>query len=245
LDNMFKINDEIIVNLDEYVDTSSLVALKPQIEYAIALHFDKAVPSQYVGDIFLDKGKGFLDITDDERVEFFNKYPYLKDLTHNQLLLWLRYHLNITYGQSHLHVISSRSWEHKHLRGECDKSEVTESFLPFLDWVESQQIFSSYGRVNLFLNEPGCSTPIHHDPPHKHISPKDQFIWITLGDRKKFFVYDENTGEKHYANGTVSTFDNHNYHGSDPGKFANWSIRVDGVFSEEFLTKTGMFRHFQ
>ena len=56
MDNMFKINDEIIVNLDEYVDTSSLVALKPQIEYAIALHFDKAVPSQYVGDIFLDKG---------------------------------------------------------------------------------------------------------------------------------------------------------------------------------------------
>jgi len=242
---MFKINDNVIVSLDSFLDIESLLDLKPQIEYAIAKHSDLAVPSQYTGNIFLELGKGMLDITEDEKQTLLEKYPYIKDLTHKELLLWLRYHFDITYGQSHLQIISSKSWDNKHLKEESNTTPATESFKCLLDWVDKQNIFSSYGRVNLFLNEPYSITPIHHDPPERHISPKDQFIWITLSDRKQFFVYDESTNKKHYVNGTVSTFDNHNYHGSEPSRYASWSLRVDGVFSDEFLTKTGMVGHFQ
>lgn len=242
---MFKINDKIIVELDQFVDAKSLLDLKSYLEYGIAKHIDKLVPAQYTGDIFLDQGTGFVDITKEKKQELIEQYPYLAELDFKQMLMWLRYNMDITYGQSHLHIISARTWDKKHDPTECDRSEVTETFEPFLNWLDSQKIFSSYGRINIFLNEPNSDTPIHHDPPHRHISPKDQFIWIKLSDRKRFFVYDENTKEKHYVNGTVSTFDNHNYHGSEPSKYASWSIRVDGVFSNEFLIKTGMFEHFK
>lgn len=241
---MFKINDKIVVDLDPFLDIDSLLGMKSYLEYGIAKHIDKLVPAQYTGDIFLDQGTGFVDITPEMKQDFVNKYPYLADLDFKQMLMWLRYNIDITYGQSHLHIISARSWDKKHDPLHCDKNDVTDTFQPLLDWLDQQQIFSGFGRVNLFLNEPNSDTPIHHDPPHKHISPKDQFIWINLSDRKKFFVYDEDTGEKHYVNGTVSTFDNHNYHGSEPSKYASWSLRVDGVFDNDFLKTSGMFGHF-
>ena len=241
---MHKINNNLIVDLTPFLDVISLKELKPYIEYGLSKHSDRQVPSQYLGDIFLDKGLGFIDIDQNQKEQLIKKYPYLNELNGNQLLYWLRYHLDVTYGQSHLHIISAKDWLTKHLPEHCDTNPVTETFKPLLDWIESQNIFSSYGRVNAFLNEPGTSTPIHHDPPYLHESPKDQFIWINLSDRKKFFVYDHVNKQKHYITSEVSTFDNHNYHGSDSNNFANWSIRVDGTFSKEFLTRTNLANHF-
>jgi hypothetical protein len=241
---MFKINDKITVDLTSCVDVESLLELKPYVDYAVAKHHELQMPAQYGGDLFLNKGTGFFDISEELKLDLINKYPYIGDLNYKQLLLWLRYNMDIKYGQCHLHVIKPHSWETKNLSAHCDKCVPYESFKPLLDWVDSQNIFSDYGRVNLFINEPYTLTPIHYDPPSNEYTDKDQFIWITLDDRKKFFVYDPESKTKPYLTGYIGTFDNHNYHGSEATEFASYSIRVDGVFSKLFLDKSGMAGHF-
>jgi hypothetical protein len=56
--------------------------------------------------------------------------------------------------------------------------------------------------------------------------------------RKKFFVKDAN--DKHYVTSKVAFFDSANIHGTDPSEVSTFSIRVDGKFTKEFLTKTGL-----
>lgn len=241
---MFQINDKAIVDLTPYVNVDELLSLKPKIDYAVAKHHETQMPAQYGGQLFLDKGLGFIDVSEELKLELINKYPFIGDLNYKQLLLWLRYTLDIKYGQSHLHVIKAREWHTKHLSAHCDKMPPYDDFKPIIDWVEAQNIFSDYGRINLFLNEPYTQTPIHFDPPSCEYTDKDQFIWITLDDRKKFFVYDPKSKTKHYLNGYVGTFDNHNYHGSEATEYASYSIRFDGVFSSAFLEKSGMAGHF-
>ena len=241
---MFKINGNVIVDLTPYVDIKTLLELKPYIDYAIVKNSDYQVPAEYAGYLFFNPSTGFIDISDKTKQEFIEKYPFLKDLDYKKMLMWLRYHIDIKYGQSHLHVTKANTWETKHLKSECALTPVTESFKPLLDWIENQNIFLEYGRVNIFVNEPNCNTPRHHDPPTNLVSAKDQFIWITLDSRKKFFVYDPATEEKHYLSGHIGIFDNYNYHGSESSDFASYSIRIDGRFTSEFLKKTGMAGHF-
>lgn len=242
---MFKINNNISIDLTPHVDIDSLLALKPYIDYAIVKNLDGQTPAQYAGELFFENGTGFIDVSFETRVELLNKYPFIGTLNYKELLLWMRYHMDIKYGQSHLHVIKPREWTTKHLKEECDSTPATESFKPFLDWIDNQNIFSSYGRVNVFLNEPHCSTPVHFDPPTNKVTAKDQFIWITLDDRKRFFVYDPTLEIKHYLSGYVGVFDNYNYHGAEASEYASWSIRIDGLFSEEFLDKSNMKEHFK
>ncbi len=242
---MFKLNDKLVIDFTPYVDKDSLLTLKPYLDYAIIKNIEYQVPAQYAGYLLLDKGTGFHDVTPEFRQNLIEKYPYLINLSYKELLLWLRYTLDIIYGQSHLAIISARTWEGKHLRENSDVTNTTESFRPFLDWLDQQNIFSNYGRITIFLNEPNCFTPIHFDPPYPDVSPKDEFIWITLDNRKRFFIIDNDTQEKTYIQGYVGTFDNHNYHGSEPSNYANWSLRVDGVFSDSFLLKTDLYNHFR
>lgn len=242
---MFTINNKLVLDLTPHVDIARLLELKPYIEYAIVKSETHIIPSQYRGDLFLDSGLGFIDITQDQKIELIKKYPYIGEFDYKHLLMWLRYHYDIKYGQSHLHVIKAREWTTKHLKDQCDYTEVTELFRPLLDWIDNQNIFTSYGRVNLFLNEPHSLTPIHFDPPTNKVSAKDQFIWIKLDDRKKFFIYNPETKEKTYLPGLVGTFDNYNYHGSEPCEFANWSVRIDGLFTDEFMNVAGMGTHFK
>ena len=150
---MFKINNYITIDLTKYVDVERLLKLKPYIEYAIVKHADHSIPAQYGGKLFLNQSTGFADISDQTKQDLLIKYPFLKEFDYKQMLMWLRYHLEIKYGQSHLHVIRSKTWKTKHLKKECSITPITDSFQPLLEWLDDQKIFLEYGRVNIFLNE--------------------------------------------------------------------------------------------
>ena len=51
--------------------------------------------------------------------------------------------------------------------------------------------------------------------------------------------------KKQYLNGEINTFDNATWHGSDPAKYSCFTIRIDGLFSDDFLTKTGLDKHYE
>ena len=73
--------------------------------------------------------------------------------------------------------------------------------------------------------------------------PKDgnltNFIWISLDNRKKLFVQDSITKEKHYIDSPITMFDDRNHHGVENTGYAAWSLRVDGFFTDEFKSRIG------
>jgi hypothetical protein len=89
----------------------------------------------------------------------------------------------------------------------------------------------------------GSYTPTHCDYANLH-SLKDQFIWINLFEKKQFFVLDHEYN-KQYLPGEINTFDNATWHGSDPAKYSCFTIRIDGLFSDKFLTSTGLTNHYE
>jgi len=129
-----------------------------------------------------------------------------------------------------------------------NKSEATaftpwaKDFQPILNWVNAQGIFKDQGRIIVFYNDEGQGCGLHRDwSPAKRPATPDQFIWINLfPERKQFYVLDGQTGEKHYFKHQTALFDTSNWHGSDSHPLAAFSIRVDGVFSNEWLEKTNL-----
>lgn len=122
-------------------------------------------------------------------------------------------------------------------------------FTFFFDWLAKQNIFTHIGRTGIFLSEAKdpvqneLSNHLHRDYPDGR-SRKDQFIWVNFNPGKKFYLTDPKTGERSYITSTASVFENVNWHGVEDPPHACFSLRVDGVFTEEFLEKTGLKEHF-
>jgi len=239
---MHLINNQPTIDFSLYVNIDQLLDIKPYLDYAVVKSSKIITPSRYSGNQFLDQhGIGLTDILD----SYSGEYPFIQDLKDNdQLASWLRYQFDIIYGQQSVQIIYPTSWSTKHLKESCVPTENIKYFKLFFDWLEEQKIFSQFGRVIVFTNEPGVNTPTHYDYKND-VSSKDEFIWINLDNRKKFFVYDTETKIKHYLAGQIGTFNNHDYHGAEPSEFATWSLRVDGIFSNSFLEKTNLIDYFR
>ncbi len=240
---MYLINNQPVIDLSEYVNMQKLFDQKSQFDYAVVKSSPLVTPARYYRTQFLDQQHlGISDV-----IETYNnsdEFDFLQDLRdHGQLASWLRYNQNLIYGQQSVPIIYPTNWLTKHIADETVKTENVKYFKFLFDWLADEQIFTEYGRVVVFLNEPGVSTPIHQDS--SDASRKDEFIWLSLGDRKKFFVYDEKNKVKHYLTSAIGTFDATNYHGADAGEFASWSMRIDGTFSDSFLIKTNLYKHFR
>lgn len=240
---MYLLNNKPFINLEPYVDITALEKQLPYLNYAVVRTTALSTPSKYYGNSFLQEGlTGLLDVV--PTVDL-TQYEFLQELKELDLLgAWVRYQSNISYGQQSQSIYYSLDYSKKHLESHRVGTWAVPYFKPFFDWLHESNIFSEYGRAVVFPNEPNTMTPIHCDYPDA-ISRKDEFIWINLDGRKKFFMYDPSTNEKTYVDGKVSTFDNSSYHGCDPVEWATWSIRVDGVFSDEFLDKTNLRNHYR
>lgn len=129
-------------------------------------------------------------------------------------------------------------YEGKERWANCVDRPVIENFPFLVDEIKSWGLFEEFGRIVMFRNEHHSFTPIHKD---YHL--QDEFVWISLSKNdKKFFVYDEKTQEKHFVgNARAVTFNNSDYHGSDPSDRLVVSLRVDGVFTEETRNKIARY----
>lgn len=141
-----------------------------------------------------------------------------------------------TSGESRI----NESYRNKHLAAATSDTPAAVHWRWFIDLVESLNVFSEIGRITVFLNERGqCTTP--HRDYYSGVSQKDQFLFFP-SPRKKFWVMVD--GQKHPITSPVALFDNANFHGSEIPDYPVWSIRVDGVYTEEFLDRSYLRSHF-
>ena len=246
----FKINGKYSICLDEYFDLKSLHSMFPELvkgliqskEYyePIEIGNQRAIfnkehiePKIYIRDVFSKtdeyqvlKDAGFTDIQIYDYVRFAHPVKTLG----TKLLLRTYPNYSKAFGAKHL--------------ARLNKDQPAYQYFPSLrNWIEKCGAFKEVGRILFFINELGSYTPTHCDYANLD-SLKDQFIWINLFQKKTFFVLDDQWN-KQYLNGEINIFDNATWHGSEPAKYSCFTIRIDGLFSDEFLEKTGLGKHYE
>lgn len=244
---MHKVNNKLFENFDHLLDIKGLIELKPFMSAFIAKNSQYVLPTKFASWSFspADQHKNGIEDALNKYISNFdhlkdNFKPILKDLidtdcfgsfsvfeediVHTSFSFSVRY---ITHGL-----------QNKHLSSCVVKRPIDNDFNFFYNWLEKQNIFSEYGRLVFFINYPGSYQIPHYDPMEKTREQPDEFIWINLNpSRKKFYLINEQTNEKFYAQGHVNWFNTDNFHGADPVEYACYALRVDGIFSDDFKSK--------
>ena len=113
-----------------------------------------------------------------------------------------------------------------------ERSEEAEHFPELMDFIATLP-FQATGRMIIMYDDSGRAVSAHKD----HDSPElcHEFIWFRTSLRKPFYMLNPETGEKVYVRSNAAWFDTVNqFHGADASGGLSFSIRVDGVFTDEF-----------
>lgn len=234
-----------IINFDNFVDVESLLNLRPHISAFISKNHHLLKPTKYASDNFLDTSSiGIVTLQEE-----FKKHPEniqdpalrekLTDLVNcDKFGHYALFEQNALASSHSLNVRYAPRYREKHLGNSCVPMPEDSEFTFFYNWLSQQNLFSDFGRVIIFVNYPGSETPTHKDYPNIKDYSNDQFVLINFfkGD-KNFYVYDADTDSKLYLPGHCNWFNTGEFHGCDPVARACYTIRIDGVFTDEILAK--------
>jgi hypothetical protein len=239
---MFLINNEPFVNLDTFLDLKSFDDLWENMAMGIGKSYQDIHPAPTPQQTLLDQTQcSYFE----KRNKILKDYPNLSFHQANTFAVMCG---TSTIG-SVLNLKTFKSYpDHydlKHLEEYTKFTEVSKNFNFLFDWIERQNCFEQYGRTVLFINYAGQRGSIHKDYPTDCRKRKDQFIWLSSKNPKKFFLYDQILEKKYYNSHRSIIFDNCNYHGSEnDNDFATWSLRVDGVFKDSWSKHVGVYDHY-
>lgn len=262
------INGQPFINLDPFIDVEQLMSMKEQLCHAFTDAWlglgkgNQALPSvaghpanwpnntpnkeethlpQYPG---FELSGAVYKTLNDETMPGHKTVKHYFDNGHpsyaNMFLKLMGENQGIGY-QLFIRQPTTSNYAEKHLADKTKESLYYDRFVFFLDWLKTQKIFKEIGRALIFFNDQDQYCLVHRDHNQfNEVAEPDQFIWLTVfPDRKKFFVLDGETGERHYFNCHAAWFDTANWHGSDPSPYAAFSIRVDGTFTKSWCKKIG------
>jgi hypothetical protein len=121
---------------------------------------------------------------------------------------------------------------------DLDKTELwrptaaTAEFSLLMDFIATLP-FKATGRMLIMYDDVYRPVPAHRDHTDKDVC--HEFIWFRTNLRKPFYVLNHRTNVRRYVQSYSAWFDTVNqFHGSDACEGLSFSIRVDGVFTEEF-----------
>ncbi|MGI8820861.1 MAG: hypothetical protein ACR2ID_08360 [Chthoniobacterales bacterium] len=93
--------------------------------------------------------------------------------------------------------------------------------------------FKATARMLIMYDPEGRAVTAHRD--HVSYDLCHEFIWFRTNLRKPFYMLNETTGEKQYVESHSAWFDSVNqFHGGDATGELAISMRVDGLFSDDF-----------
>jgi hypothetical protein len=105
-------------------------------------------------------------------------------------------------------------------------------FEPLMDFIGTLP-FVATARILIMYDPIGRAVSAHRD--HDSTELCHEFIWFRTNLSKPFYMLDPDTGQQTYVAGHSAWFDTVNqFHGADATGTLSFSVRVDGVFSDEF-----------
>ena len=112
------------------------------------------------------------------------------------------------------------------------RTEEASEFQLLMDFIATLP-FKATGRMLIMYDDAGTAGPAHRD--HIETGLCHEFIWFRTNFRKPFYMLDPATGERQYVESYSAWFDTVNqFHGTDAHQGLGFSIRVDGIFTDEF-----------
>lgn len=113
-------------------------------------------------------------------------------------------------------------------------TEDATEFAMLMDFIRTLP-FKSTGRMLIMYDTEPRPVSAHRD--HMETDICHDFMWFRTNKNKPFYMLNHVTGEKQYVDSYSAWFDSVNqFHGSDPYDGLSFSIRVDGVFTDDFKT---------
>jgi hypothetical protein len=116
-----------------------------------------------------------------------------------------------------------------------EPTEEAAEFAPLMDFIGTLP-FKATGRMLIMYDETGRAVSAHKD----HDSPElcHEFIWFRTNFAKPFYMLNPETREKLYVTSHSAWFDTVNqFHGADANGDLSISVRVDGLFTDEFRSR--------
>ena len=257
---------EPFINLEPYFDISDFGAMHDEICYALA-QMDtsytggshksmKIVPPRFENDQFVDYGQVianftpqefaiFMTLTDEDievAYEDRNRFTYYEEgavpISHEQFM-YLKYRYGVYFPwKVFVEMVEGNiSWDDKCTNKGEFFPEIAEVMPRTVEFIRSLP-FKSIGRCNLLGLEANDHATIHRDNwEQRHNPPINDFITFGPAGNKKLFLWDDEKAEKLYIPGRIYTFNDMNYHGVESAPHFHYSIRVDGIFTDEFRAK--------
>jgi len=116
-----------------------------------------------------------------------------------------------------------------------EPSEEAAEFAPLMDFIATLP-FQATGRMLIMYDDSGRAVSAHKDHDSQDLC--HEFIWFRTSFAKPFYMLNPQTGEKLYVSSHCAWFDTVNqFHGADASGGLSFSIRVDGVFTDEFRSR--------
>ena len=110
-------------------------------------------------------------------------------------------------------------------------SGAAEEFAPVMAFIKTLP-FAATGRILIIYDNAGHAVPAHRD--HQDSEICHEFIWMRTNFYKRFYMLNPVSGDQLYVESSSAWFDSVNqFHGADGSDGLSFSIRVDGIFSEE------------
>lgn len=138
-------------------------------------------------------------------------------------------------GSRLIYLSRSREPENYYDLNRTDLWEETEEaleFAPLMDFIRTLP-FKARGRMIIMYDDSGRAVSAHKDHDSQELC--HEFIWFRTSFNKPFYMLNPDTGEKLYVSSHSAWFDTVNqFHGADETGSLSISVRVDGVFSDEF-----------
>lgn len=113
-----------------------------------------------------------------------------------------------------------------------EPSDEAEEFAPLMQFIDTLP-FEATARMLIIYDASGAAVSAHRD--HDSTELCHEFIWLRTNLAKPFYMLDQNSGQKLYVRSHSAWFDTVNqFHGADANGKLSVSIRIDGIFTEEF-----------
>ena len=114
-------------------------------------------------------------------------------------------------------------------------TEAADEFSLLMDFIATLP-FKATGRMLIIYDDVGNPVPAHRD----HMNPElcHHFLWLRTNRTKPFYLLNHKTAEKLYVDSYSAWFDTVNqFHGTDGASGLSFSIRIDGVFTDDLTRR--------
>jgi hypothetical protein len=112
------------------------------------------------------------------------------------------------------------------------RTEAASEFTLLMDFIETLP-FKATGRMLIMYDDMPREVPAHRD--HTETEVLHDFVWFRTNLSKPFYMLNVQTSESKTVEGYSAWFDTVNqFHGSSAIDSLAFSVRVDGIFADEF-----------